>query len=173
MGPSFHSSCRCGDTGDSEEPGPHCHRHRCGKRRTSRLPRYPPGAGVQRRGGGKQAPKAGTAFTTTPPPHTKRGASAPAWCEVGKLRHMAREPSLGFVGVGRSQEGVLLSHSSCPPNPSSIPRIPPPILPHCRMWLCQAARYTLRDRYNSSHPPPHAAQCQITPPQANPPHWKT
>lgn len=150
--------CRCGDTGDSQEPGPRCHHHWGGKQSTSHLPRYPPGAGVRRRGGGNRHPKPSP--QPPPPPSQRWGASALGWSGEGKLRHGEGESQPLFWGGGKVPGGCC-----SPPNPSlsQPPQIPPP--GSCRAAGCGFARlphYTQRDCYNSSHPPTRAAQPQIT-----------
>lgn len=128
--------CRCGDTGDSQEPGPRCHHHWGGKQSTSHLPRYPPGAGVRRQGGGATGTQ-NLHRSPHPPPSQRWGASALGWSGEGKLRHGEGESQPLFWGGGKVPGGCCSPPKSLPFSapPDSSPRV----LPRCRMWLCQAA----------------------------------
>lgn len=127
--------CRCGDTGDSQEPGPRCHHHWGGKQSTSHLPRYPPGAGVRRQGGGQQAPKTFTAAPT--PPLAKVGSFSPGMVRRGETEARGRGVPALVLGRWEGPRRVLFPPKSLPFSapPDSSPRV----LPRCRMWLCQAA----------------------------------
>lgn len=149
---------RCGDTGDSEEPGPRCH-HRGGKRRASHLPRHPPSGG---RGSGTQ----NRHRLPTPPLALQHGVM---WRGETEARGWRAQP--GFMQVGRSQEGFAAPHQ--PPLkslPFSAPQIPPP--GSCGAAGCGFARlprYTQRPLQLIAPPAPRCPAPNCTVPCKNHP----
>lgn len=174
MGPSLHSTCGCGDSGDSEEPGPAA----TSTGVTSDAPPAShdilPGLGCSGGGGEAGTHSQHCLHHPTPPP-PKWGASAPGWCEAGRLRHKAMEPSLGFMGVGRSHEGFLLSPSSCPPLQSLLN--PPNSSPHPAalqdVALPGCPLRPKRPLQLITPSTPHCSAPNHTIPGNIPPHWKT